>query len=747
MNKGMRKAEQGRAGRSVTRLLCGASLSALVALGLPAVAHAQDQDRYWDANGTGTGSGGDGTWNTTDPVWSESNSDVLGPYRIWDNSALDNAIFGVTAGGTTTTVGTVTLTEPITVHNMTFQRVNNWVISGNTLTLGGTNPTINTINNATINSIIAGTSGLTKTGAGQLYLTGANSFSGGVTLSGGTLRVTNDAAFGDASNGIATTANASLVVDAGITNRTVTIGAGTMLSIRGAGAGSALYTGSGGLSVTSGVQLTNDANTYTGRTQLNGVSQGSGNVIFSSVRNIGEASSLGAPTNEADGTIIFTGGSQYSDYITYIGDGDSSDRDWVMSGSTTRVFQQLGTGTLRLTGDMAFSTTNGELFAARTGDLELLGVLSGGGGGVTFSGSATNGITLGGANTFTAVAGINGGIVRAPVLADAGLASSLGTAASVNLGNLGKLSYTGAGGSSNRTWNSDGATAILNDGTGALTLSGDITFNPAGSADTFTLGGDYAGTSSFSGNMTGAANLASSGATVWSLTGANTRTGTITVNGGGLQAGNASAFGTVTGVTINAGILDLGGFGLTMPTLNGTGGTLALGSATATLDSASANSFAGSITGTGGLTKKGAGSLTLSGASSYSGSTNIEGGTLTLNFAGAGAPADDIIASSSTLNMSGGRLAITGSAANTQSFAGLNITAGANTIGGTAGSGSLTVNFGDITRTGGIVNFNLPTDGNFTTTSASLGGWATVNGTDYAKVDGGCPPSAPMAQI
>ncbi len=142
---------------TATRLLCSASLSALAVLGLPSAALAQDQDRYWDANGTATGSGGNGDWNTSTPAWSESNSDVLGPYRTWSNTALDNAIFGITAGGTTTTVGTVNLTEPITVHNMTFQKVNGWMISGSTLTLGGTTPTINTLSNATISSVIAGT--------------------------------------------------------------------------------------------------------------------------------------------------------------------------------------------------------------------------------------------------------------------------------------------------------------------------------------------------------------------------------------------------------------------------------------------------------------------------------------------------------------------------------------------------------------------------------------------------------------
>ena len=736
MTKRIAPAGRRRAGFGAARLLCSASLSALVVFGLPSIAHAQDQDRYWDANGTATGSGGNGDWNTSAPVWSESNSDVLGPYRTWDNNALDNAIFGITAGGTTTTVGTVNLIEPIRVHNMTFQTVNNWVINGNTLTLGGTAPTINTIGNTTINSVIAGTSGLTKIGGAQLFLTGANTFSGGITLGGGNLRVANDAALGSTSNNITTTANAGLIVDTGTTNRTVAIGGGTTLSVSGAGTGSALFTGSGNISVFSGARLTNDANTYTGTTRLNGVSQGSGSVFFSSVRNLGEASSLGAPTTVTNGTITFAGGSQYSDSIIYIGDGDSSNRNWVLAGGPARVFRQRGTGTLTLTGDISVTPT---AFIAETADLELLGVISGSGN-VGFGASAAGSITLGGANTFTGNAVVSGGIVRVSVLADGGLASSLGTASTISLGNLGQLSYTGSGDSSNRTWSSEGATSILNDGTGALALSGDLAFNPAGSADTLILGGSFAGTNSFSGIISGNGNLASSGSTIWILDGLNTRTGAITMNGGTLRAGNASALGTTTGVTINAGTLDLNNFALTTPTLNGTGGTLALGSAMLTLDTTAANSFAGSITGSGGLIKRGTGTLTLSGASTYSGDTSIEGGTVALNFAAAGALASNIIGGSSTLNMSGGTLSIAGAAgeANTQTFDGLNITSGANTITGTSGSGgSLTVNFGAIARTGGIVNFNLPTSGNFTTSNTSLGGWATVNGTDYAKVVGG----------
>src|SRR5690606_24801872 len=131
--------------------------------------------------------------------------------------------------------------------------------------------------------------------------------------------------------------NAGFRIDSGSTNRTVTIGAGTTPTLTGAGTGSALYTGDGNLSVASSVTLNNDANTYTGTTRLNGANQASGNVFFTAVRNLGEASSLGAPTTAADGTITIAGGSQYTDRITYNGTSDSSNRNWIfVSGPTTR---------------------------------------------------------------------------------------------------------------------------------------------------------------------------------------------------------------------------------------------------------------------------------------------------------------------------------------------------------------------------------------------------------------------------
>ena len=120
-------------------------------------------------------------WNTTELNWDAG--------VAWTQT--NNAIFGG-AGET------VTLTEGIAAGGLTFNS-SGYTLSGNTLTLAAA-AAINTgANNATIASLIAGPS-FSKSGAGELVLTGASNYAGALTINAGTLKVVADSLSGAAVN-------------------------------------------------------------------------------------------------------------------------------------------------------------------------------------------------------------------------------------------------------------------------------------------------------------------------------------------------------------------------------------------------------------------------------------------------------------------------------------------------------------------------------------------------------------------
>ena len=138
-------------------------------------------DLTWDtAPGTvGAGdssiTGGDGTWNTTNGNWT---SDGGGNNVAWVNANNDTAVFGGAAG-------TVTLGTGITVGGLQFDTAG-YTITGDTLTFGAAGAIAANVD-ATIDSLVAGGVAITKTGAGKLTLTGANTHTGLTTISSGEL--------------------------------------------------------------------------------------------------------------------------------------------------------------------------------------------------------------------------------------------------------------------------------------------------------------------------------------------------------------------------------------------------------------------------------------------------------------------------------------------------------------------------------------------------------------------------------
>lgn len=226
----------------------------------------------------------------------------------------------------------------------------------------------------------------------------------------------------------------------------------------------------------------------------------------------------------------------------------------------------------------------------------------------------------------------------------------------------GPVSLSGSGNLSVNTVQVDASqTFTLAGGTGTLTfklinllssakiaVSGDVNIDPLSNA-TATISGSSGsvdlngGTRIFNiGN--GAANvdldvvspisnggLTKEGAGTMRLSGANTFTGAVNVNGGVLRSGNATGFSSGSVITVNGGTLDMNGITDTIASLGGSGGAVTQGSAGLTLSAASGtNTYSGAITGSGTLTKSGASVQVLSGTNSL-GAVAVNGGSLLFN--------------------------------------------------------------------------------------------------------------------
>jgi autotransporter-associated beta strand protein len=153
---------------------------------------AQAATYYWDTDGITGGFGNTaGTWGTS-AFWSAditgASATVLTTITTGDGVNFGTATLALSAASTNVGVAA----SGVTVNSITFGAGQTTPIVlgtvGNTITLGGTTPTI-TVNNTadTISSIIA-VGPLTKAGTGTLTLSGNNTYSGATTISAGTLK-------------------------------------------------------------------------------------------------------------------------------------------------------------------------------------------------------------------------------------------------------------------------------------------------------------------------------------------------------------------------------------------------------------------------------------------------------------------------------------------------------------------------------------------------------------------------------
>jgi len=300
---------------------------------------------YWAADPAG---GGSGTWTSAGTTWA-TNTGGAGAGQTQSSSTL---VFANTAG-------TVTVSGGVTVSNgMTFQTTG-YDVQGSAITLAGNSAANNSITTDTgvttaVSSELAGTTGMTKGGAGTLILSGSNSFTGNAVISAGTLQITNDSALGNTANDLAN--NGTLK-----TTTSVALDAGRDIS------GSGTYDIANGTTLTVNGGINNTATTLanTGTLDLQGAT----------TRSLGSITLNAAGTIDAVGAINATG-------LTAPG---------VTSGTAT------------INPDIVFTANDKTLNVGAGGTVELNGALSNGGGTGRIAKTGSGTLILSGANTMGGV--------------------------------------------------------------------------------------------------------------------------------------------------------------------------------------------------------------------------------------------------------------------------------------------------------------------------------------------------------
>ena len=509
---------------------------------------------------------------------------------------------------------------------------------------------ISTSSSLTLGGEVSGAQVINKSGAGLLDLTATNTYSGGTSVTDGTVGFS----AGSLGTGGLTLDGGTLRYNTGntedISSRPVTIGT------------------SGGTINTNGNDVT-FANSIGNSGAGNLTKSGTGTLTFSA------ANTYGGTTSVTGGTLAISANDQLGAPATGAG--------LTLNGGTLTTSASLsldsnGAGANART--VSVGASGGTLNVADTTTLTIPGVISGAGA-LTKSGLGT--LSVSGANSYAGGTVINGGTVIVGGTGSGALGSG-GVAlngATLNLGvrNLSQaLTVTGT---NNLLSGDAGGVSAIN------AISGSGTLNVTVATGNVDLRGDM---TAFTGTLA-----------------VSSAFGNFRMNG---TSGSASAtfdLGTgSTSVRNSAASIALGALtGQTGSSINGSGGgaTQAVSYVIGAKNLSTA--FAGTInngTGLTSITKVGSGTLTLSGANTYTGTTTISAGTLALG-------ANDVFANTAPITLNGGTLA---AATFTDTLGTLDLDANSSITFGTGGmfifadSSSLSAGWGSFTLSisGNFVN-------------------------------------------
>lgn len=484
----------------------------------------------WDGGAVGNKNngvvnGGSGVWQTAivgNDNWTVSDGILNAP---WQDGAF--AIFQAEAGnvevdnslGQVTSSGMQFASDGYVLNGAELSLVETETGSGQTTVRVGNGSLPGAAYTATIDAILQGDVQLVKTDLGTLVLNGANTYTGGTAINGGTLRITSDSNLGQSDGGLSfnggtlateaimSTSRATLLDALG---GTIDIALASPLTLSGifSGAGTLTKIGTGLLALTG-------KNTYTGDT-----------VLTQGTLQIGDGSSTGSIVSNVINNVTLA----FNRNNTFVYDG-------VISG--TGVVNQIGTGSTVLTANNTY--TGLTRISAET--LQL------GNGGNT--GSLTGNVNNNGTPAF------NRGdtLIFNSTISGNGLVDQLGSGTTV---------LTTANNYLGGTLISAG-TLQLGNGGNTGSILGDV--NNAGTL-AFNSSDDYF----FDGLISGTGGLRLFGTGIATLTANNSYSGSTSVEAGTLQAGDINVFSPDSVITVEqSATLTLDGLSQIIAGLNNAG--------------------------------------------------------------------------------------------------------------------------------------------------------------------------------
>ncbi len=664
----------------------------------------------------------------------------------WNNATPDAAVFsGVTP--TTLTVNS----GGITAGNISVSAGTYTIGGTGTLTLSSSTIDIASGLTTTMNAALAGTTGLTKTGAGTLLMSGTNkSYTGGTTINGGAVQISSAAAAGTLAAGTLGSTNTSAVTLNGgslytsftnnmTVNNAITVGASGG-EIRNLSTGRFVFgtsntlSGSGTLTLTFGTGAVRFGASGTGITQTgfsgkwvvdgNGGNASNGFFDLYAEQNLGTGSGDDFLTLKNGGKVLLrgftlskgitigSGGGQIGN-----GGGLSTTLSGKISGSAGNdiIFDLGGSGTSIVT----LSNTGNAWLGATT--LSTQGILRLGASGVLADAAGTINIS-----SATAVLDMNGFTETVGGISGSGTVDNQAASTSSTLSagaNNADSTFSGA----IKNTGSSASLALVKTGTGTLTLSGaSSTYSGGTTVAQGTLIVSNAGALGSGGVTLNATNsgVAGTNRAVLQLSGVTVTGKTLTMdpttNRAGLVAaapGGGTWNGTVTltGSTSANGNLEFtnvtGNGPLTV--LGSVGGSLTTGGLTLRGDNAN-NVLGASVSiGSTPVVKTDAGTWKITSSGNTWGTTTISMGTLLLG-------ASDALPTASNLTM----------AASTKLDLGSSYSLGVARTGALALSGNATIDFGTA-GTAQSLFFGNSSAINWSTFSLTINNWQS--GTDLLR--------------